>query len=520
MTTSPPDVQSTPGPRQPDAKPDLICDRIPFGLGRTPGRRRTVPRWFPIQVVKLMTSSPTVQARINKLKADDDENETWEIRSKPEDGIHASVVFEVFDMVATETEMDPAELKDVAEVVSQFCNVMWFYEIIPARFPSSKKWTVIDGATELPIGAHEITPDPFLHHVTTNGTHHSTISTITAGRTPWCWERSSSLVLQFGGYETTMQLANCALILGWRDVFKRSIKPLIWETQPESSILITPVKYLKQAGPDGLKERRQQEKEQVLTHLLRYLTRYQKLDRASFDKATAALTNHGIELSDMPSDFTQPSVYELIRDIEAALAPGAAAAISLPPPTPPPPPPPPPSGPESSRRTHTRKPTHVSSSSSGSNDLAAGPMGHPGTSRQGTTLTGSSANARKSNAHKRRSGSHGGPNSSGSSLPSPPAQNRPAGLPILPVLHHMGSTAVAMVSHLSNSGSRREPRLGPEPEPDPPPPRRGGIARYDEFVRELLEELHNFVLYRQAVVANDLLARRDKDVEGWEARLL
>lgn len=265
-------------------------------------------------------------------------------------------------------------------------------------------------------------------------------------------------------------------------------------------------------------ERRLQEQDLVLAHLLRCLTNHRKADAAIVDKTITVLSEREIEVGDMPENFLQPSTYQLLRDIEAALVSrGTATSPRLPPP----PPPPLLASPEPSRRANMRITTHVShmsSSSSGSNGSAPDPGRNSDTNRRDTSMTGRSSNTHKSNGYKRQSGSHS-PSSSSSSLSSPrhPTSLRPAGIPTRPLVQNMSTETrvlgAALVSPVYSSSGRREPRPDPDPDPDPPPPsERGEAARY-EFVRLLLQELHDFVPYRQAVVAEDILARGDEDIE-------
>lgn len=526
MTTSFREGQYAPGVIQPDP----ICQRIhipddaTYTLGGAPGRRHTVPQWSPRQVIQLTAISPAIQARINKLIADSNGTSVWNLESRPKDGIHVSATFAVLDKLATQTDSEPEEIKNIASEVSKCCNVLWFYEVIPTRFPSSARWAVYDSATTRNIIGAANLPPP-LRQVTTHDTHHSHLSWTTIGDASWCWSEPSSPY----PYETALELANCALILDWEEVFKRAIKIVIWETKPADAVLLTPVKHLKLAGLDGINstsnlgflfllpnnymfplthqtaERREEEKERVLSYLLRCLTSRRKTDSTNVDKTIKVLSNHGIEVGDMPDQFAQPSIYQLLRDIQTALVPTQ---------------PPTPSASEPGKRTHARKPTHgssKSSSSSGSHQSAPGTTRDGGPHRHDTNMTSGSSKPNKSNGIKRQSGSGAGASSSTSSgLPSSPpphrSLNRPLGPSLTPLFEKFDSK---LGSLLSSSNDRRESRT--EAAPDLAG---WGPAAYMEFVHKMLQEMQIFVLKRQAAVAEEILARRDSEFERWGERLL
>ncbi|KAM7182688.1 hypothetical protein V8F33_014106 [Rhypophila sp. PSN 637] len=473
--------------------PDPICQRIQISTGPRyrhsggPGRQR--PQWSPRQVKRLTAVSPALQARVNRLIVDSDGGNVWPIESRPDDGISANIASHVLDMIAFN---EPArnEIEDEASVVSQYCNILWFFEAIPTRFPTCDLWAVIDSPdTRNIIGALHLPPP--LRHIATNGTDYSHLSFSATGHPTCCWSHPSSPY----PYETALHLANCALILNWKEAFRRAIKPVIWETGPAEAVLVTPVKYLKQAGPDGINKSRKQEKEQVLSFLTRYLMNRQKTDSQNVETTIEILSNRGIEIGDEPDRFDQPSVYQLLRKIEAVLLP----------------PPPPPAVPAPGRLAHSRKPTHGSSktnSSSGSHNSASGAARSGGPSRQDTNMTSGTSHTHKSSSSKQHSGSRGG-GGSGSKVVSSPPSSRPLGPSLTQAVEKL---------HWKLSNNRREQKA--EPEPDPALGPRGGPAGHADFVCEMLKEIHNFILDRQAMVAEDMLARRDLDVAGWEERLL
>jgi len=227
--------------------PDPICQRIriyhdpisaPPG---TPGRSYSTPKWTPAQVERLTTVSPKLKTRINELRACPTSDRTWDIESGAEDGFDLPTVIDILKMLASEpTVTTDTRVDGTAPVVSKHCNVLWSLEVIPTRFPSSRLWRVLDDSHKV-IGSyyHPLAP------VTTNSTHEPS---------GWCWNEPSS----HHTLATALQLSNCYLILGWEDLFKESIKSVIWDWTWTGTVFHTPVKHLKATGRDGLNSKQKQ----------------------------------------------------------------------------------------------------------------------------------------------------------------------------------------------------------------------------------------------------------------------
>ncbi|KAM7215153.1 hypothetical protein V8F06_009471 [Rhypophila decipiens] len=521
MTTSFREVQYASGAHRseiPDTSPDPICQRIHIGaryrLSGGPGRRRRGPQWSRQQVNRLTAVSPALRAHINELRADEEGNKVWNIQSRADDGISGPTVSEVLEMLALDEQ---AVIEDVASVVSEFCNVLWFYQVIPTRFPSCVQWVAIDNQeTRNIIGALNIPPPlrhvlrnptmfpsnaqwagrddlaarnipPPLRQATTDDTDHSRLSLSTVGHASWCWNEPTNP----HAYETDLHLANCAFILDWRGVFRRAIRTVVWETRPADIVLHTPVKYLKLTGPEGINKTRHREKEHVMSQLLRYLIRHRATDTANVDNTITLLSDNGIEVGDGPSEFEDPNVYQLLRRIEAILLPSPSSPVV----------------PGPGRVNHARRPTHGSSqtsSSSGSNPNGGPPRNNTDMSH----MTSSSTRTRGGDGRERRTASGGGPSSSSHSLPSSPPPNRsnPSWTPML-----------EKINSLLSSPKSNDPRA--EPEPDPGRGFRGGPAGHADFVRRMLDAMHEFLLERHAVVAEEMHDRRESDIAGWKESL-
>ncbi|KAK4209664.1 hypothetical protein QBC37DRAFT_323623 [Rhypophila decipiens] len=489
MPASPQEVQYASGARRseiPDTGKDHICERIHIGasyrLSGGPGRRPRGPQWSPQQLNKLAIVSPALAAHINRLKADPEGKSVWNIQSRPEDGISFPTVNEVLDTLALD---DQLVVKGVASALSEYCNVLWFYQIIPTSFPSCLQWVAIDDdTTRNIIGAFSIPPpdnSPFSLH--------------TFGLARYCWSDSNTPY----SYKTDLHLANCAFILNWQGVFKRAIRHVIWETKPTDVVLLhTPVKYLKVTGPDGINKLRHREKAQVFSHLLRYLFRHRTTDVATVDNITSLLSYNGIEVGAIPSEFDDLSVNELMRRIEAILLPS---------------PPESPAVPEPGRMKHSRQATHGSSktaSSSGS-DRNSGP---PRQATNTSQMTNGSRGTHGGDGRGRRAAGGGGASSSSSHHVTYLNRPNPSWKPLVVPIWVGISSGINSLRFIRKSSSE-----APGPEPEPPREDRGGLALHIAFVREMLDDLNTFILRQHDEVAREMLDRRDLEIAGWAENL-
>ncbi|KAK3329257.1 hypothetical protein B0H66DRAFT_17539 [Apodospora peruviana] len=265
------------------------------GTGTGPGRSYATPEWTKARVENLKSLSPILKSHINELRAGPD-NVLWEIEPEAEDGVDRDTALEVLKMLGRGSGW----IGETASEVSRYASGLWFFEVIPDKFPACQSWKVRDAASGQILGSQ--TFPPANHGLLPDG---------------WCWNHHIT-----HSRETCLQLANGALILGWDELFKKEIKVVIWDWSGEPGLTPfgTPVKRLKAGGLEGLNDRRKQEKDRVIEHMHRYLAWKNNTNKAEVERIVKALKDREMELHE-PDNFQQESIYEMLRDIELAVLP-------------------------------------------------------------------------------------------------------------------------------------------------------------------------------------------------------
>ncbi|KAK4183139.1 hypothetical protein QBC35DRAFT_508634 [Podospora australis] len=283
-----------------DMAPDPVCQSIricPPAKGADDSNAGITPDWTPDRVSILCSISPLIRARVDEL------------RQRPElwwtpvvgDGIDESTALRVLGMVGPGT----VRRRQRVSALSQECNVMWAFQINPMSLPASQTWEAVDDDGQLAASKTMV-------RKTARRSYPASVSSQSTPK--WCWQLEPGHRYRL----TSLQLANIAMVLQWEEVFKKEIRTVVWDwTGQSQAILSTPVDCLRAQGEGGLDARRKIEKEKVLTHMRDYLERQKNTNKASVKRTYKDLENHSMKLE--TSSFLHPSIYSMLREIEAAI---------------------------------------------------------------------------------------------------------------------------------------------------------------------------------------------------------
>lgn len=199
-----------------------ICARV--RIVYRDGTFRT-PTWNNKQIDEIVRRSPVFEGHINRLLLLNEY--VWKIEPRETDGFDDLAVHFLIDNLGRH-EANEVWNGIGVESLSEKCSAMWYFEVVPSRFNVASHVTDADGK----VIADNAAP------------------TILAGESAgWCW----NCVSIHRSPETSLKLANIALVLGWREVFRREIKTVIWDwTEQTLAGTKTRVECLQNNGVRGL----------------------------------------------------------------------------------------------------------------------------------------------------------------------------------------------------------------------------------------------------------------------------
>ncbi len=227
--------------------PHPICGRILIRPPSTqyPDGRVVNPSWDNEQVGKMATQSPLFERQILRLQQDS--KYRWKIHLKDTDD------FRNDDFSAFIAKLgQPCEQLVGMEVerLCSRCSAMWYFQIVPSKvylatYATDRKGHAIASSSQISTTSSVPTP------TSGNSEFRVVTSSETSGseRKHWCWNSKGDHTSR----ETSLKLANIALVLGWKEVFKRELKTVVWnwpqETLGEPD---TPIHYLQKDSAKGL----------------------------------------------------------------------------------------------------------------------------------------------------------------------------------------------------------------------------------------------------------------------------
>ncbi|KAK4160877.1 hypothetical protein QBC43DRAFT_324788 [Cladorrhinum sp. PSN259] len=283
--------------------PDPLCHRIgilpPRHGDRPTNQDGYMPQWSLERIEVLCSMSRFIWMNINELRANPDL--WWMPAIKDGDGFDPQTALRVLDMIGPDTK----NRRQRVSALSQECNVLWVFQVIPKMFPRSQTWEVLDD-------------DGYLTATRTMvrkaGRDTGSVSGSSSMSSPkWGWHSEQAHRTRL----TSLQLANIALILEWEEVFKREIKTVIWDWTGTQAALETPVERLRSEGENGLDVRRKSEKQLILTEIRQYLDRVKSTHKGSVKRLLRDLEAQNMQLE--PDSFLHPSIYSMLREIEGAI---------------------------------------------------------------------------------------------------------------------------------------------------------------------------------------------------------
>lgn len=222
-----------------------ICARVHISY---PNGSKEIPKWTDEQVNKIMKQSPLFERQILRLMQYP--QYVWNIKPEEKDGFHD--VSNLGHFIAN-LGRQPASQSEVAMEIawlSSRCSALWYFEVVPSKVYIASQardtnGTIIDPIAAIPITSSQTT--------LASGGSGSPVATVpgNSNREPsqFCWNYGCNLKSK----ETSLPLANVALILDWREVFKRQIKTVIWDW-PKQTLAgtNTPIEFLQHDGVEGL----------------------------------------------------------------------------------------------------------------------------------------------------------------------------------------------------------------------------------------------------------------------------
>lgn len=209
------------------------------------------PSWTSEQIDEILQQSPVFERQILRLLHNS--QYVWNIKPANTDGFDDIAVNDFMGDLGRPPESD-VENRVKLEGLSSRCCAIWHFEVIPSKFHIASHATDNDGK----VLAHKDAATPKTLSVSTlasggSGGSGSSVPTSPGNSSTelelWCWNCESDHSSQ----EIALKLANIALILDWKEAFRREIKTVIWNWQGVSfKDTGTPVERLQNDGPEGL----------------------------------------------------------------------------------------------------------------------------------------------------------------------------------------------------------------------------------------------------------------------------
>jgi hypothetical protein len=205
------------------------------------------PSWNNQQVNKIASQSPLFERQILRLLQDS--RYVWRIPLKDTDDFHEVDLGLFIAKLGQPQGRNSSNGMEVKDLCSR-CSAMWYFEIVPSKVHLASYATGRDGRT---IASSSPVPNASPTYPLASGDLTSQIPTSseTSGseRENWCWNNNGD----HASRETSLELANIALVLRWREVFMKEIKTVVWnwpkETLREPN---TPIHYLQKDSVKGL----------------------------------------------------------------------------------------------------------------------------------------------------------------------------------------------------------------------------------------------------------------------------
>lgn len=229
--------------------PHTICGRI---LIPCPDERVVNPSWNNEQVGKIATQSPLFERQILRLQQDS--KYKWTIHLKDTDDFRNDEFSAFIAKLGQPCEQSTG--MGVERLCSR-CSAMWYFQIVPSKVHLATFATNAEGhsiASGSQVSTISSVPTP----ASGNSASRVVTSSETSGseRERWCWNSNGDHTSR----ETSLKLANVALVLGWKEVFKKELKTVVWnwpqETLGEPD---TPIHYLQKDSAKGLNSKSRRE---------------------------------------------------------------------------------------------------------------------------------------------------------------------------------------------------------------------------------------------------------------------
>ncbi|KAK4222532.1 hypothetical protein QBC38DRAFT_489606 [Podospora fimiseda] len=284
--------------------PDPVCHRISILAPRQGDRLVTkegfMPSWSPERIEILCSMSRFIWSNVNELRSNPDSR--WLLPLKDEDGFDPQMALRVLDMIGPDTK----NRRQRVSLLSQECNVLWVFQVIPKMFPRSQTWEVLDDDGYLAATRTMVRKAAQSYTGSVSGS-----SSMSSSKWGWHSEPAHRSRL------TSLQLANVALVLEWEEVFKREIKTVVWDWTGTQATIVTPVERLRSDGENGLDARRKSEKQMILREIKQYLDRVKTTHKGSVKRLLRDLEAQNMQLES--DSFLHPSSYSMLREIESAI---------------------------------------------------------------------------------------------------------------------------------------------------------------------------------------------------------
>jgi hypothetical protein len=222
-----------------------ICARIQISY---PDGRIKNPAWNNEQVNKLTKQSPLFERQLLRLMQD--EQHVWKIELKETDDFY-DVDLDPFIVNLGRPQGRNSSNGMEVNSLSRRCSAMWYFEVVPSKVHLASYATGNDGET---IASNSPTPITSSTPTLVSGNSASRAPTVSESSSSesesWCWHHNDD----HKSPETSLKLANIALVLDWREVFRREIKTVVWNWRPRETLADpkTPVDCLRRDGVKGL----------------------------------------------------------------------------------------------------------------------------------------------------------------------------------------------------------------------------------------------------------------------------
>jgi hypothetical protein len=227
--------------------PHDICARVQILY---PDGTTKYPAWNDQQVNRITKQSPLFERQVLRLMQD--KQYVWKILLKETDDFYDDE-FDLGAFIANLGRPQGRNSSNGMEVnrLSRRCSAMWYFEVVPSKVHLASYATGSNGET---IASNSPTPRtssaPTLASADSVSREPTVSESSGSESESWCWNNNSD----HKSPETSLKLANIALVLDWREVFKREIKTVIWNWQPKQTLADTntPVDCLRKDGVKGL----------------------------------------------------------------------------------------------------------------------------------------------------------------------------------------------------------------------------------------------------------------------------